>query len=86
MVMSGSGAGTTPTIGARVVTVDADELGTVKEVVGSAFKVDASMQPDYWLACDCIAGTVGDEVRLSFPKDRLGEMKVEAPRDSGVYR
>lgn len=46
MTMVSNPMGVTPTLGARVVTADGDELGKVKEVSGTCFKVDASMQPD----------------------------------------
>jgi hypothetical protein len=36
-----------PVVGADVLTVDGDKLGTVKEVSGSCFKVDAPMGPNY---------------------------------------
>jgi uncharacterized protein (TIGR02271 family) len=39
-------------IGQRVYSSDGSELGTVKEVRGAYFKVDAPMQPDYWLRTD----------------------------------
>jgi hypothetical protein len=78
--------GATPTIGARVITTDGDELGEVKEVVGSCFKVDASMQPDYWLGTDTIVSSSGMEVQLGIAKDRVGDVKVEGPEHSGVHR
>jgi hypothetical protein len=83
MVMSG---GMTPTIGARVLTADGNELGKVKEVAGSCFKVDASMQPDYWLGSDCVASATGADVRLAINKDQVGDAKVDGPEHSGVHR
>jgi hypothetical protein len=87
MTMDRSNVGT-PTVGAEVYTADGDKLGTVKEVAGGCFKVDAPMRPDYWLAGDCIAGgavAVG-EVRLTLNKDQLGDAKVDAPEHTGVHR
>ena len=75
-----------PTVGAEVYTAEGDKLGTVKEVSGSCFKVDASMRPDYWLASDCITSTTGSEVRLNVPKDRLDDAKVEGPEHTGIHR
>lgn len=86
MTMASNLSGETPTVGARVVTADGDELGKVKEVSGTCFKVDASMQPDYWLAADSVASQTGGEVRLVLKKDRLGDAKVDAPDHSGVHR
>ena len=66
-----------PAIGCDVYTADGNKLGTVKEVQGTYFKVDAPMQPDYWLACDCIRGGMGgvSRVDLTFEKDDLSKHK-----------
>jgi rRNA processing protein Gar1 len=82
----GGFTGAVPTIGARVLTADGDELGKVKEVTGNCFKVDASMQPDYWLGTDTVASSSGTDVRLSIPKDRVGDVKLDGPEHSGVHR
>lgn len=65
--------------GQPVFTLDGDKIGEIKEVRGDYFKVDASMQPDYWLSCDCIRGgsVANDRVMLSFDKDQLGDYKVD---------
>jgi hypothetical protein len=72
----------TLTLGAAVFTTDNDKLGTVKEIRSDAFKVDASMQPDYWLSLAAVASAGVDRVLLTFSKDRLGEMKL----DGDTYR
>ncbi len=66
-------------MGQTVHTLDGDKIGEVKEVRGDYFKVDASMQPDYWLSCECIRGgaVAGEKVMLNFDKDKLGDMKVD---------
>ena len=46
-------------IGQPVYGADGGELGTVKEVRGEYFKVDAPMQPDYWLRADSCQTTGG---------------------------
>lgn len=84
MVMSGGNGRTVPTVGARIVTSDGEELGTVKEVAGGCFKVDASMQPDYWLGGDCIVGATGGVVRLGLTEEQIDGAKVDAPENSGV--
>lgn len=62
--------------GLPVYTTDGSKLGDVKEVRDSYFKVDASMQPDYWLANDCIRGGFGaDRLTVSFDKDHLDDFK-----------
>ncbi len=81
-----SDSGGAPPMGAAVYTADGDRLGTVKEVVGGCFKVDARMQPDYWLASDCITSTTGTEVRLNVAKDELGDAKMDGPDHTGVHR
>ena len=79
-------SGAMPSIGARVLTFDGDELGKVKEIAGSCFKVDAAMQPDYWLGTDTIASSTAAGVRLSIPKGRVGDLKLDGPEHSGVHR
>ncbi len=86
MTMAGGYGGGVPTVGTRVVTADGTELGTVKEVSGTCFKVDVPRRPDYWLASDCIASGSGDQVRLSVTKDHLDTAKVEGPEHTGVHR
>lgn len=68
-----------PAIGHEVYTTDGDRLGTVKEVQGAYFKVDAPMKPDYWLAADCVRGGMGGRVDLAFPKHDLGKYKRDMP-------
>jgi hypothetical protein len=63
-------------IGTDVYTTDGDKLGTVKELRGDYFKVDASMQPDYWLATECIrGGYASGRVTVMFDKDHLDDYK-----------
>ncbi len=69
-----------PPIDAEIYTSDGDRLGTVREIEGRSFKVDAPMQPDYWLPIDAVSSVTGNRVLLSFPKDRLGDHKADAPR------
>src|SRR5437773_137282 len=79
MTMDSRWSGDMPVVGAKVMTADGKELGTVKEISGRCFKVDAPMQPDYWLASDCIRGSSGSGVQLTFNKDRLGDAKMSGP-------
>jgi rRNA processing protein Gar1 len=62
-MMVDSNSRSVPTIGALVYSADGDELGKVKEVAGSAFKVDAAMEPDYWLSSEYISSATESEVR-----------------------
>lgn len=73
-------------IGAPVRTADGKELGKVKEVIGGCFKVDAPMQPDYWLAADCVTSNSGEAVNLKFDRNELEGAKQEGPEHSGYHR
>jgi hypothetical protein len=77
--------GVAPTPGARVVTTDNHELGRVKEVSSSCFKVDVSMRPDYWLATSAIANATVELVQLGVSKDQLDSAKVDNPGHTGVH-
>jgi hypothetical protein len=66
--------------GAPVFNPHGERLGTVKEVQGDTFKVDAPLQPDYWLSFDCIrsaSATAG--VMLAFNADQLAGYKTVRP-------
>ena len=67
------------TIGVPVLTLDGAKLGTVAAIQGRSFKVDVSMQPDYWLRADAIRAIAGDQVTLGVDNDRLDDYKLEAP-------
>ena len=69
--------GTDAPVGARVITADGEELGTVKESTSDSFKVDAAMKPDYWLSCDFIQDSTATSVQLSVTEDRLESAKIE---------
>ena len=62
-------------IGSPVYSQDGDELGTVMEVRGQYFKVDARMQRDYWLRSDTVQTdggrltVAGDVQRFDNPDD-----------------
>jgi hypothetical protein len=68
--------------GAEIYTNDGEKLGTVKEVAGDRFKVDARLQPDYWLSLSNVASTSDGMLTLVFGNDRLGEYKVDGPTDA----
>ena len=76
----GTGFGHDLVIGSEIFTTDGDKIGEVKEVRGSFFKVNAAMQPDYWLPMSTVSSTSGGRVMLNFHKDRLGDYKTEEPR------
>jgi hypothetical protein len=70
--------------GAPVLTRDGHRLGTVKETRGPYFKVDAPMQPDYWLSLEQIATVDRGMIGLTFNKDDLGDYKMSDPAERGI--
>jgi len=72
--------------GTEVYTMDGERLGTVKTVRDDYFKVNASMQPDYWLRCDCLSSSEGygsGRLTVAFTKDELDNFK-EKMRDEDM--
>jgi hypothetical protein len=67
-------------IDADVITLDQSKLGTVREIQGECFKVNAPWEPDYWLPLSCVSTATGDRVLLSFNKNRLDDYKLSEPR------
>jgi uncharacterized protein DUF2171 len=74
------------TVGARVISADGQSMGKVKEVNGDCFKVDAPMQPDYWLGANVIASAPGEEVRLNVIKASLEHMKLDPAEHRGYHQ
>jgi hypothetical protein len=75
----GAGATANVMIGSHVFTSDGDDLGTVKELWGGYFKVDAPMKPDFWLSTSHVGTATADRIHMSFTKDQLGDFKTESP-------
>jgi len=69
-------------IGAPVVDRDGHQVGTVKEIEESAFKVDAPLAFDYWLHFDGVQSASIDGVVMSVDADRLDEFKLDSPKDA----
>jgi len=67
------------TVGCSVYTMDGTHLGKVKEVQGNMFKVDAPMQPDYWLSSSQVSGSMGDGVSVSFNNGELDQYRMDGP-------
>lgn len=65
--------------GMDVVTSDGDHLGTVKEVRGPYFKVNAKMHPDYWLQREFVRANSEGQLVTEFDKDNLNDYKVKDP-------
>jgi hypothetical protein len=85
MTVSGSTSAAAPVPGAQVLTADSKDLGRVKEVSATCFKVDVSMRPDYWLASNYVSSATSSEVRLSVTKDHLDAAKVDDPGHLGIH-
>ena len=77
--MTTGAGGSSITVGMPVATQDGEALGTVKEVQGGYFKVDARLRPDYWLQCEFGDVAADGRVVLSFGKEELGAYKVAEP-------
>lgn len=76
-----TGQGNKATVGLPVYTYDGDHLGTVKEIKGALFKVDAPHHADYWLRENNVASVMGDRLTLECNKDDLDGYKVGNPED-----
>lgn len=72
------------TEGAVVCTNDGEQLGTVKEVRGESVKINASLQPDYWLSVMHILVREDGRIETSFAKAELGAYKEGAPAAPGT--
>jgi hypothetical protein len=76
-----------PVEGFNVITAEHDLLGTVKEVTGDCFKIDAPMAPDYWLGSDTIGSINGENILLRLRKDEVNEYKMGSPDShSGIHK
>ena len=67
-----------PVVGYPVVDADGRDVGTVKEVRGGYFKVDAPMARDFWLSSAYVA-SVDAGVRLSLSGDEVEEHHLDEP-------
>jgi hypothetical protein len=72
-------------VGARVVTSDGTELGTVKTVEEAAFLVNAPRQLDYWLQRAVARSATEDRVELSISSDDIGAYKMDNANDHNAF-
>ena len=70
--------------GAEVYSQDDHKLGTIKEIWGNWFKVDAKFQMDYWLSTDHVVSATADRVDVGFMKDVLADIKADYPEPAGA--
>lgn len=72
-------------VGARVMTADGKQLGTVKEVRADRFLVDVRWAPDYWLSTDVIGDGSQEVLQLTVTKSEIGSAKLHG-RSTGYDR
>ncbi|HLG11569.1 MAG TPA: DUF2171 domain-containing protein [Dehalococcoidia bacterium] len=63
-------------LGAKVMTADGKEIGTVREIGSDRFKVERRLFPDYWLANEYVDDVAGGIVQLIVTKEGLGAAKL----------
>lgn len=63
-------------IGAKVVTADGKQIGTVREIGGDSFKVERRLLPDYWLGNEYVDDVAGGIVQMIVTKEGLGAAKL----------
>ena len=74
-----------PQIGARVVTLDGEPVGRVKDVEGTYFKVDVRWGRDFWLSFDELHECAPDRVSLVLVKNQLDDYKLSRPGTPEAY-
>ena len=84
--MTASPMDSMPQVGAKVISRDDIELGTVKEIDADCFKIDAPMAADFWLGASMIERVENGIVRLGVNNLTLDDVKSGAPEHSGVHR
>src|SRR6185503_4405985 len=60
-----------PDIGAPIYSSDGQQFGSIKEVRGGYFKVDAPMSRDFWLSAAYIGVSDSESVRLTITRDQV---------------
>jgi len=71
--------GMAPPLGAPVRTMDGEHLGTVKEVAGQQFKVDARYSRDYWLSLTLVSEASAERVIVGCDASALDDFKLDGP-------
>ena len=59
--------------GLEVHTLDGEKVGTVKEVLDGAVKVDAPLRPDFWLPRSLVLSWTNERVTLDANEADLAE-------------
>ena len=71
-------------VGDTVITLDGDVVGKVAEIRGQYFKVDVSMQPDFWLTAAAIRSAAEGQVVLGVDKSHVSDYKIDNPPTVGA--
>ena len=71
--------GVVPPLGAPVHTMDGEHLGTVKEVAGQQFKVDAKYSRDFWLSLALVSEAAAGGVTVGCDASALDDFKLDGP-------
>ena len=69
-----------PPMGTPVFSRDGEHLGTVKEIRDTAFKLDVTGQPDYWLPTTCLTEDTTGRMIVAATKDQIGDLTVKEPK------
>ena len=80
-ILKASGPGADQiTVGAAVVTIDGERIGTIKEVRGEEFLIDRPMARDYWVPFSAVvrAGPTGGAFRRGPTMDTEIVLSVSA--------
>ncbi len=72
------------TIGWPVYTFDGERIGEVGEVRGRYFKVNAPMQPDYWLSTDLVQAAGNRRLTLLIDRNQLETQMLERPETEAI--
>ena len=73
-------------VSADVVTSDGEVIGSVKEVRGEYFKIDARFKFDYWLSTTIIANSTASSVNLSVNSEEFAAYKMDRPNDTNEFQ
>ena len=64
---------------------DGHELGRVKELDATCFKLDARLAPDWWLDLNTIAGEQNGTFTLRTTREELGQARPEEEDHLGLH-
>jgi len=74
-----------PEVGARVVTLDGEPIGKIKDIQGSYFKVDVRWGRDFWLNFDELHECTPERVSLVLVKNQVNDYKLSKPGTVETY-